>query len=423
MDKDARIELVMGKNVVGIDVAKSKHDAVINDCHGRTIRKPFRFQNNIDGFERLAVELEQVKKASGADVVIGMEPTGHYWKPLAYWLGEQGYLVVLVNPMHVKRHKEDWDNSPSKSDKKDTMVIAGQVRDGKFMQVLLPRGIYADLRELTVTRQSLKQNLNSGMNQLKAVLDEYFPEYHEVFKGALGQASRWVLEKCPFPSHIEHMEIEELVAGLKAASTGRVGQKRAEQLIEQARRSIGVREGLEGAYRRLSSILAEVEFVKRQLEQTEALMAQKLEATGLAAYLLSMPGIGVVTAASFLGEIGDPRNYDNWRQIRNLAGLNLMENSSGKHESRTVISKRGRCSLRCLLYQISLTMVATNPHFQALYHHFLTRSINPLQKKQALVAIGLKVLRVMFGLVTNHEVYDAAKMLGEVRKEQLALAA
>ncbi len=396
MDKDARIELVMGKNVVGIDVAKNKHDAVIIDSYGRTLRKPFRFQNNIDGFTRLAVAMEQVKKESGTDVVIGMEPTGHYWKPLAYWLNEQGYLVVLVNPMHVKRHKEDWDNNPSKSDRKDTTVIAGQVKDGKFMQALLPQGIYADLRELTVARQSHRRNLNSSMNQLEAILDEYFPEFHEVFKDKLGQAARWILTHCPFPAYIEDMDIEQLEQGLKGASSGRVGRKRAEQLMEQAKRSIGVRSGLEGAASRLNSIMSVIEFVKGQLEQTEAHMAQKLQETGLAEYLLSMPGIGVVTAASFLGEIGDPQNYANWRQIRNLAGLNLKETSSGQHESRTEITKRGRCSLRCLLYQISLVAVAKNSQFQALYRHLLTRSVNPLEKKQALIAISLKALRVMF---------------------------
>lgn len=149
--------------------------------------------------------------------------------------------------MHVKRHKEDWDNNPSKSDKKDCTVIAAQVKDGKFMKALLHQGVYADLRELTVTRQSQKRILNSSLNQLGAVLDEYFPEFCEVFKDALGKAARWVLVHCPFPTNIVDLDIEQLEIGLKAASAGRVGRKRAVLLFEQAKRSIGVSEGLEGA--------------------------------------------------------------------------------------------------------------------------------------------------------------------------------
>lgn len=57
-------------------------------------------------------------------------------------------------------------------------------------------------------------------------------------------------------------------------------------------------------------------------------MAEALERTGLAAYLLSIPGVGVVTAASFLGEVGDLTRYQDWRQLRKLAGYNLTENSS-----------------------------------------------------------------------------------------------
>lgn len=152
-------------------------------------------------------------------------------------------------------------------------------------------------------------------------------------------------------------------------------------------------------------------------------MAKALFETDVGKHLLSIPGVGIVTAAGFLGEIGDPQNYVSWRQIQKLAGLNLVENSSGQHKGKRGISKRGRSGLRCLLYQASLTLVATNPEFKALYHHFCHREENPLKKKQALVAVASKLIRVMFGLIKSKSYYDSSKVISEHQEQKLNFAA
>lgn len=424
MDKTAKIQLVRSNAIiVGVDVAKKKHFARIIDSYGIDVEKPFSFQNNIDGFIRLEGKLLQIQKKAGVErVIVGMEPTGHYWKPLAWWLRERGYTVVIVNPMLVKRHKEDLDNSPSKSDRKDTGIIADLVLQGKFMHCMLPKGIYAELRELAVTRRQQKGKLNAALNNLRAVLDEFFPEFDTVFKNLLGKAASWVLENIPFPKDIVSHSLEWLGERLKEASNHRVGLKRAESLMSAAESSVGVPDGLDAARIRLKSCLREVRFYEGELEITEAKMAEALEDAGLSRYLLSIPGVGVVTAAGFLGEIGDPTKYKNWRQVRNLAGLSLMENSSGKRQGNTIITKRGRSGLRCLLYQAALVLVAKNSAFRALYHYFLTRRQNPLKKKEALIAVGLKLLRVMFKLATAKELYDPSKVLGHYREAQLKAA-
>lgn len=136
------------------------------------------------------------------------------------------------------------------------------------------------------------------------------------------------------------------------------------------------------------------------------------------------PGIRpVVFGQGFLGEVGDLTRYEDWRQIRKLAGFNLTENSSGSRKGKTGISKRGRPGLRNLLYQASLTLVAKNPQFKALYQHLRTRRENPLKGKQALVVIACKLLRVMFTLAKESRLYDPGKVLGTYRQQQLRYAA
>jgi transposase len=122
-------------------------------------------------------------------------------------------------------------------------------------------------------------------------------------------------------------------------------------------------------------------------------------------------------------EVGDLQGYDHGQQIIRLAGLNLRENSSGKRKGKTGISKRGRSRLRALLFRAILPMVATNPEFKALHHYYTTRPCNPLKKKQSLIALCGKLIRVLYTLGTKQVQYNAEDLMGSLRKSQLQMAA
>lgn len=410
--------------VVGIDIAKKVHWARVLGPMGVDVIMPFKFHNTREGFIRLESKINEARNKAGIQrVIVGMEPTGHYWKPLAYYLKEREYSVVIVNPHHVKKSKELVDNSQTKSDRKDAGIIADLVKSGRFLSCLLPTGIYAELRNLSTARIQARKLFNGALTQLQAILDEFFPEYTQVFKNVLGKASTWVLRHYPFPKNILSLTEKELAIKLKQASNNRVGLKRAKQLQNVAKESIGIKEGLEGAHLKLMTIMDRLEYAASEISKIEAALERTLEKTGLAKYLLSIPGIGVITAAWLLAEVGDLSKFDDWRQIRKLAGLNLVENSSGMRIGSKKISKRGRPGLRNVLYLASLVLVAKNAEFKALYNYFKTRAENPLKKKQALIAISMKLIRVIFALVKNRTLYDPAKVFGEYRAAQLQQAA
>ncbi len=132
-----------------------------------------------------------------------------------------------------------------------------------------------------------------------------------------------------------------------------------------------------------------------------------------------MSSTNTIIRAGILGEIGDPNRFESWKQIRKYAGLNLIEDSSGERKGKTRISKRGRAMLRNLLYQIAIVMVCKNKEMKALYTYLKTRSKNPLEKKQALIVVAIKVIKILFALVKKKEEYDAKKVLGNFREKQL----
>ena len=170
-------------------------------------------------------------------------------------------------------------------------------------------------------------------------------------------------------------------------------------------------------------MLEELELVEKQTEELEEQMETVLGKTGYAKFLLSIKGIGVVTLAACLGELGDPTRFDNPRQMSRMAGYNLVEDSSGKNKSRTKISKRGRKNLRSVLYQMALTMVATNDEMKRLYQYLKTREKSPLRKKQALIVVSKKILTLIHTLAKKKENYDPEKVFGDVRRKQLKAVA
>ena len=412
--------------VVGVDIAKNYQWARFVDFRGIEHDRALKFKNSKGGFETILARIREIcKKGNFAKAVVGMEPTGHYWKAFANWLEKQdGIKVVLVNPYATKQAKELDDNSQTKSDKKDALTIAKLVKDGRYFELYLPHDIYAELRGLSTTRTGLNKRKSALKNTITALMDEFFPEYAEVFKCPLsGKASRHILKNCPFPKFILALGEDGVAEEIKKAVKKTVGRKKAVRLVEAAKDSIGVDYGEESARLKLRLMLEELELLEKQAEELEGEMEAALRKTDYAEFLLGIKGIGTVTLAACLGELGDPARFDNPRQMSRMAGYNLVEDSSGKNKSGTKISKRGRKNLRGVLYQMALTMVATNDEMKQLYHYLKTRGKDPLKKMQALVVISKKILTLIHTLAKKKENYDPAKVFGHVRREQMKAAA
>lgn len=411
--------------VVGVDIAKHNQWARFVDCRGIEHDKAIKFENNRNGFNEILTRIYQICKKEGFDkVVVGMEPTGHYWKAFANFMLKQAKIaVVLVNPYHTKTAKELDDNSQTKSDKKDALTIAKLVKDGRYFETYLPHDIYAELRGLTTTRNSMNKRKKSIINTITAVMDEYFPEFEKVFKHPFkGKAAMHLLKVCPTPKFVLELGEEGVLEEIKKVVKKTVGRKKAVELVETARESIGVDYGEYAARFKVQQLIEELELIIKQLDAVETEMSKALKKTEIAEYLLSIDGMGIVSLAMCLGELGNPLRFEDARQMSRLAGYNLIEDSSGKNKSGTCISKRGRKNLRCVLYQIAITMVATNKKMRQLYDYLKTREQNPLKKMQALVVISKKILTLIFTLSKKKVYYEPEQVLGVYRMSQLKAA-
>lgn len=410
--------------VIGVDIASETHWARAFDWRGLELGKVISFENSAEGFQFLMNWItKQMVEEGKSSVVIGMEPTGHYWFTLAAYLKDSEVKLVLVNPYHVKRSKELDDGHPSKSDKKDPKTIAKLVLEGRYIIPYIPAGVYADLRVVMNFRWRILKELTSVQNQIQRWLKIYFPEYDKVFGKFTGVGSLALLRNAPLPIDLVSLGVDGINRIWRQMKLRAVGVKRAQRIFEAAKTSVGCTEGLDAARVELRMLLEDYDAKLRQYEEIMSTVETLCRKIPEVAELLKIKGIGLATVAGIFAEVGDIRRFESPRQLQKLAGLAITENSSGKHKGQTGISKRGRARLRAILFQASMPLVAKNEEFQKLHHYYTTRSENPLKKMQSIIAICCKLLRIFYAIATKGYAYSSEKMLADIHRNQPLKAA
>jgi len=409
--------------VVGVDIGSELHYARAFDYRGFELSGVFKISNDAIGFEAFEKWTHELMEKHGkSKIIVGMEPTGHYWFNLGYSLQENYTKVVLVNPMHVKRSKEFDDNSPTKNDRKDPKTIAMLVKDGRYLEPYMPQGVYQELRVSMEIRERYVKQITVIGNKVQRWISIYFPEFRTVFKDWTGQGAMIALKNFATPEKVLEKGLEGISVAWRTQIKRAVGTKRARRLVKAAETSVGIKEGLKSAEYNLLSLIEEYEFAVKKLEETMEIIEELLNQVPNVKELIDIKGIGIVTVAGFVAEVGDIKRFENPKQIQKLAGLNLKENSSGKHKGKTMLSKRGRKRLRRLLFLAAMVLVAKNPEFRQLHLYYTNRIENQLKKKQSLMAISCKIIRVFYTLLVKGLAYDGEKMIKDIKRPQHKVA-
>lgn len=388
--------------IVALDVAQEKHVVYILTSDGREER-PFVVFNRREEYDQMWERIRRTKEAYGLEeVVVGIESTGPYAEPLVHYLMKKGVKLVQVNPMHTKRVKEIRGNSPNKTDEKDPQVIADIMELGNYLTVVVPEGTSAELRRLTQARERAVGRRTMLVNQMHGLVSVVFPEFLTVMKDIKTKTAQYLLKHCPRPQDIVELGYERLVETLKKISRGRMGKDRAEALYEATANTVGVKEGQRSMVFEIKQLVAGIEEAGRFIDEMEEKMREYLKEIPYSRCMLSIQGVGEVTVAGLIGEVGGFSEYRTIAEITKLAGLDLFEVSSGKHKGERHISKRGRPLMRKLLFYAAINVVRKGRIMHERYERYLQRG---MPRTKALTAIARKLLGVLFALVRNQSEY------------------
>lgn len=390
--------------VVGVDAGKRKHALVVRP-RGGLDSKPVMFESTRAGFEKATEEIRaQAPGAGPGDVLVGIEFAGNYGFTLAHFLDQQGFQVVSVLPAHTKRWKEVMHNQALKTDPKDAVTITDLVSQGHFVGFPFLEPVYADLRYLVSTRERLSRLRTACISRLKGLLQVVWPEFEHRFSDFTKKTPLALLRAFPGPDAFLAASRPRVLRLMKKVSRGHLGEATYAELKAGAEGTIAL-PGAQGVLRDEIGLQLELlETYERQIATVESAMAEALGRAPEAEALLSIPKLGPVTAAVFLGSIGNPHVYDSSRQILRVAGLSMVERSSGQVRGKVRISKRGRPELRRQAFMFALRAVRSSDGiFRADYERILAS--NGGRKMPALVAMSRKALKLIYSVARERRPY------------------
>jgi len=399
-----------GTLFVGVDLGLDRNVAVIINEAGQRLAT-FGFPHSQEGYAYFRRRLEKLQSHhQAAAMLVGMEPSNYLWKLLAAELERHWLPYRLVNPFTVKRHREGDQLDRSKDDVRDAFTIADLLRTGKFTETQLLHGSYAELRQHATLCERLDCEMTRHKNRLHSAVGQLFPEIKRVFKDLTGLTAVAMLQNHAAAVVLRDLSEDDFVAAVRQDYTGRrMVVSKLRQAHRLAAASVGLQDGVQALQLMVRQQLQALALLQRQHAEVQEAMIDCFLALPESRYLLSIHGLGVVSAAVILAEIGDPSCYHSGQQWIKLAGTQPAPNISGrKTRSRTPMSRKGRPRLRTTLFFAAMRLVQVDDAFARVYLRFQQRQENPLTKMQALGALMNKLLRILWALIRQQTFYNPA---------------
>ena len=294
------------------------------------------------------------------------------------------------------------DRKCNKTDKKDPRVIADVISLGHSLTVIVPEGAAAQLRRLTHARERAMERRTAMNNQLQDLVFVIFPEFGDIIKPST-KTGMYLIKKYPSPTSVTSVDVDTFCNIVRKISRGKIVRDRAEKLYNAAKTSVGITEGIESILIETSHLVSNIEAENQYIKNLEDQMLVHLEQIPYSQSILSIKGIGNITVAGLVGEVGDFRKFKTISEVMKLAGLDLFEISSGKQKGKHRISKRGRALIRKLLFFAAINAVKSHGIMHARYQKMLE---NGTPKIKALIAVSRKLLRIIFALARDNTQYE-----------------
>lgn len=386
-------------NIVGIDIAKRSHQAVIIDDAGNILKKTFSFQNTIDGFEKL---MNSIRKLSDnpADFIIGLESTSHYWLALYSHLKREGYTVRVLNPIQSNALRGMYIRQV-KNDAHDSFLIAEVIRFGRYTEGSMPPADLYALREMCRARFFIVDMVADLKKKVIALLDQVFPEYETIFTDIFGLTSSELLSKYSTPEEILAVETDKLAAILEVPSRKRFRTAKAEQIQEAARNSFGIIQSADTIGMLIKQHIEHIRFIENQVEEINAKIAKMFSCYDTC--ITTIPGIGPVLGAVIFSEVGDITRFTSSAKLAAFAGIDPTVKQSGEFTgTHNHMSKRGSPYLRRALWQASTIAVQYDPILKEFFQKKRTEG------KPYMNAIGhvtRKLASIIYAVMRDNKPY------------------
>lgn len=383
---------------VGIDCSKYKHDCFIATEAGEVIRDTFTFDNSGTGFSQFFSILEALS-CPKSQIKVGFESTSHYMVPLMKHLSVKGYEFILLNPVIVSRFRRSTTLRRIKTDKIDAKTIAQVLASSDYESYHMQVYHFPELKSLTRLRDRLVKQRSYYLVMLTNVLDEVFPEFKEFFNDSLkSKTAFYLLDTYKIPTRMANMNASSF-DNLKKVSYGKFSYAKFIKLKELAKNTIGSSSDADEL--EISSLLSIYKSINDEICRVESKIEEIMNI--IDSPTVSIPGVGLMSAASIIAEFGDLSRFANADKMLAYAGLDCGRSQSGTADYKGKMVKHGSSYLRQALMNVVETMMIHAPVFYDFYHK---KRDEGKSHRVALSHLARKLVRLIYKLETSHSRFD-----------------
>lgn len=380
---------------VGIDISKYKHDFCIISSASELIVENFSFQNNKIGFQSL---LDQLKPYNKSEIHIAFEATGHYSLNLELFLVNNGYSFMKVNPLIIHQFLKTRSLRRTKTDKADSLTIAKYLMSAPYKPNSDLLYTIFTLKSLCRARENLIKERSKFAILLTNELDKSFPELKPFFNNMISTTLLYILEKYTNTKHIATMKDYESIRKL---SHGKFTYAKFAQLKELAKNSVGFSN--ENTDLLISTYISIYNDFNNKIDPINKQISTIIKE--LNPRMLTIPGLGEISAATILSEYGDINNFSSPSKMLAFAGLEPSIIQSGTLASNGKMVKHGSGHLRYSIMNIAMTILRYSPQF---YDYYLKKRSEGKSHRVALSHVCKKLIRVIYTLEKNNINFDSS---------------
>ena len=388
--------------IVGIDIGKNHHEASIVSPEGKQIGRSLRFATTHKGADSLMRFI--FKNIGNSPCVFGMEATGHYWYPIYSFLKAKGYTICVINPIQSDSLRKMYIRQ-TKNDSIDSFLIAEVIRFGQFGTTSMADENILAMRQLCRYRDSVISSRTEIKLRIGTIMEQIFPEYEKQFSSLWVSTSMGILEKYLTPENIENAPIDELFEIIKDKSHNKLTMKKAISIREAAADTFGIKIAQDAFSFQLKQLIDRMNFLDKQIEALDIEIMKYYEQFDC--YLHTIPGIGIIGAATILAEIGDISRFKNSSALVAFAGIDPTVRQSGEFNStHNHMSKRGSPYLRHAIFLAATTCSFHNSPLNAYYKKKRDQGKHHLT---ATGAVARKLTTVIYAVLRDSKPYEPKK--------------
>ena len=388
--------------IVGIDIGKNHHEASIVSPEGKQIGRSLRFATTHKGADSLMSFI--FKNIGNSPCVFGMEATGHYWYPIYSFLKAKGYTIYVINPIQSDSLRKMYIRQ-TKNDSIDSFLIAKVIRFGQFGTTSMADENILAMRQLCRYRDSVISSRTEIKLRIGTIMEQIFPEYEKQFSSLWVSTSMGILEKYLTPENIENAPIDELFEIIKDKSHNRLTRAKAISIKEAAADTNGIKIAQDAFSFHLKQLIDRMNFLDKQIEALDCQILEYYEKFDC--YLHTIPGIGIIGAATILAEIGDISRFKNSSSLIAFAGIDPTVRQSGEFNStHNHMSKRGSPYLRHAIFLAATTCSFHNSPLNAYYKKKRDQGKHHLT---ATGAVARKLTTVIYAVLRDSKPYEPKK--------------